>query len=45
MSHSRNIPAEISYGKGSDVKRVTGKTDIKKLDSNKLMTKVMALKI
>ena len=44
-SHSKNIQVEKSWGKGSYIKKVTGKSDIKKLDGNNLMTKDKELKI
>ena len=44
ISHSKNIQAEKSYGKGSDIKTFTRKTDIKKLDGNNLMKKYKTLK-
>ena len=44
MSYSKNTHAEKSYGNGSNIKTFTGKTDVKKLDGNNLMSKDKALK-
>ena len=44
MSHGKNIKVEKSYGNGSDIKKSTEKSFIKKSDGNSLMAKYNALK-
>ena len=44
MSHSKKNQVQKSYGNGSDIKKLIGKTDIKKLDGNNLKAKDKALK-
>ena len=44
MFQSKKIPAEMSYGNGSDIEKFAKETEIKNSDGNGLIAKANALK-